>query len=111
MKQILIIFTVLLLLLITISTLGGSLSFIGKGQNEYYTDAVNKNTKHIPKPKQAFTQVAAPPVPAVPAKIAKAVATPAPAATANPAAPASSSTAAPATTDIEGFEGPMYATA
>lgn len=38
MNDILIIFTVLLLLLITISTLGGSMSFIGKyGGSEYFT--------------------------------------------------------------------------
>lgn len=121
MKDILIIFTILLLLLITISTLGGSLSFVGKGQNEYYTNAqpnanpsanesarAAKNTQKIPKPfvtKQAFTQATpAPP----PSQAAKTPAAKAALAVAN--ATSSDTTPAPAA-DIEGFEGPMYATA
>lgn len=132
MKDILIIFTILLLLLIVISTLGGSLSFIGKGQNEYYTNAARpkqahpdahpahahaenfSNTQKIPKPfvtKQAFTQAAPPAATATPPLTLTAKT---PAAKAAIAVANASSSPAPDTapaSDIEGFEGPMYATA
>lgn len=110
MKDILVIFTVLLLLLIIISTLGGSLSFIGKnGSPEYFTedDAAKKL-----QAKQPFTQHVKPKPPVTPV---------------TPTNKPVPSTQAPVTepfgtdikekpptgepSNIEAFEGPMYATA
>lgn len=101
MKDILIIFAILLLLLITISTLGGSLTFVGSGRSEYFTDTVP-----IPKPKQSFTQPTHKP-PAGPKPKEKFTEKPAQklTATATTALPSGS------TGGIEPFEGPMYATA
>lgn len=141
MKDILIIFTVLLLLLITISTLGGSLSFVAKnGRNEYYTDASTaqeSGSVSIPQPgsvkKQEFTHQPS----HAPSHAAKKAAS-----FTQPTSPAVTKTVVPAAKSetfadkiasdkiasdkiasdkveadktasdkIEGFEGPMYATA
>lgn len=127
MKDILIIFTVLLLLLITISTLGGSLSFVAKnGRNEYFSDA-SSTAKGvvIPQPVGVKKPPAAPTAVATPADakkaasftqltspaVAKAVASPVTTAQAATTASKETLTAKSLGDKIEGFEGPMYAIA
>lgn len=115
MRDILIIFTVLLLLLITISTLGGSLNFVNKnGGAEYFTDPVKVDSKAKPL-KQPFTQpkTAAPSDDAA-ARAAVAAAAAKPKVTfAQPkhTTAAEASAVKPTQQVVEGFEGPIYATA
>lgn len=105
MRDILIIFTVLLLLLITISTLGGSLTFVNKvGGTEYFTDMptakkADATKSTTPKDLAKFTQPGktTPPLQKItPTLDVKGTAS-----------------TAPKTVDtfVEGFEGPIYATA
>lgn len=115
MRDILIIFTVLLLLLITISTLGGSLTFVNKtGGTEYFTDPVKVDTKTQPlkqpltQPKTATLSDEA----AARAAVASSAAKPKVSFT-QPKNTSATATSAgkPTQQVVEGFEGPIYATA
>lgn len=118
MKDILIIFTVLLLLLITISTLGGSLTFVNRsGGAEYFTDstttanaakaaaaaaAAATDAKKGKGKAETFAMLPKAPAPAVKATFVNNAAN-------NP--PPLPKKEAPPHQVVEGFDGRIYATA